>query len=167
MLLQFSIGRAADQFDRKQVIALIAAAASLSATVVAVAGKGSLNALFLATMLFMALMASLYPASVGQMHNRLQGERPVAANAGQLMCYGIGSCIGPLFTSMMIGSYGPSALFITVAVVLASYAAFVAWRLRVILEEENYARVTTVPVMGESSPAMAEMDPRTQGEVIP
>ena len=167
MLLQFSIGRAADKRDRKQVIALVAAAASLAATVVAIAGKGSLTALFLATMLFMALMASLYPSCLGQMHNRLQGEKPVAANAGQLMCYGIGSCVGPLAVSLLMHQFGPSALFMTLAVVLAGYAGFVAWRLRVIAEVQNFARVTTVPVMGESTVAMAQMDPRTRPEVIP
>ncbi len=167
MLLQFSIGRVADKYDRRQVIAIIAATASLLATVVAIAGKGSLAALFLATMLFMALMASLYPTSVAQMHNRLQGEKPVAANAGQLMCYGIGACIGPLGTSLIMSRYGPSALFMTMATVLAGYAVFVAWRLRVIIETQHPTGAAPIVLMGESSPAMAEMDPRTQAEVIP
>lgn len=169
MLLQFPMGRLADRFDRRQVIAGIAIAASVSASIVALAGKGSLGALFLATMLFMALMASLYPTCLSQMHNRLQGEKPVAANAGQLLCYGLGTCIGPLVAGQAMGRLGPSGLFLTVAVALAALAAFVAWRLRVIAETQLYAtaKQPSVVVMGESTPAMAQMDPRSHGEVIP
>lgn len=169
MLLQFPMGRLADRLDRRQVIAGIAVAASLSASIVAIAGKGSLGALFLATMLFMALMASLYPTCLSQMHNRLQGEKPVAANAGQLLCYGLGTCIGPLVAGQAMGRFGPSGLFLTVAAVLAALAAFIAWRLRVIAEAQLYAtaKQPSVMVMGESTPAMAQMDPRSRGEVIP
>lgn len=169
MLLQFPLGRMADVWDRRKLIACIAVAASLSASIVAVAGGGSLTALFAATILFMALMASLYPTCLGQMHNRLQGENPVAANAGQLLCYGIGTCIGPVLCGMVMGSIGASGLFLTVAIVLASFAAFVAWRLRVIAESRNLASALkpSVMVMGESTPVMAQMDPRVRGEVLP
>ena len=167
MLLQFPIGRLADRFDRREVIAWLAIAASLSATVVAVAGKGSLNALFLATAVFMALMASLYPTCLGQMHHRLQGERPVAANAGQLLCYGLGTCAGPVLCGVVMGLAGPSGLFLTVAGVQAAYALFCAWRLRVIKEAQKSAPQPVVAVPAESTLAMAQMDPRVQGEVIP
>lgn len=169
MLLQFPIGRAADRFDRRRVIAGIAIAASVSASIVAVAGKGSLGALFLATMLFMALMASLYPTCLSQMHHRLQGEKPVAANAGQLLCYGLGTCVGPLLSGQAMAMLGPPGLFLTVATVLAALATFVAWRLRVIAEAGSLAagKPPSVMLIGESTPAMAQMDPRTQGEVIP
>ncbi len=169
MLLQFSIGRLADRWDRRQLIACIAIAASLSASIVATAGRGSLGALFAATILFMALMASLYPICLGQMHNRLHGENPVAANAGQLLCYGLGTCVGPLLCGLVMGRVGPSGLFLTVAMVLAAYAAFVAWRLRVIAETREPAAgvAPSVMVMGESTPMMAQMDPRTRSEVLP
>jgi len=118
---------------------------------------------------FMALMASLYPTCLGQMHNRLQSENPVAANAGQLLCYGLGTCIGPLICGLVIGSVGPSGLFFTVALVLVGFAAFVAWRLRVIAETRQLATGTqpSVVVMGESTPVMAQMDPRVKSEVLP
>lgn len=169
MLLQFPMGKLADRYDRRRVIAGIALAASGSASIAAIAGKGSLTALFVVTMLFMALMASLYPTALSQMHNRLQGEKPVAANAGQLLCYGLGTCIGPLVAGQVMGQFGPSGLFLTVATVLVALAAFIAWRLRVIAEAQLYAtgRQPSVMVMGESTPAMAQMDPRSRGEVIP
>ena len=170
MLLQFPLGRAADRWDRRKLIACIAAAASGSAAIVAVVGSGSLTALFAATILFMALMASLYPTCLGQMHNRLQGgESPVAANAGQLLCYGLGTCIGPLICGAVMGVAGARGLFLTMGLVLAAYAAFVAWRLRVIAEARLLAAGTqpSVVVMGESTPVMAQMDPRTRGEVLP
>ncbi len=169
MLLQFPMGRLADRWDRRKLIACIAIAASLSASIVATAGGTSLGALFAATILFMALMASLYPTCLGQMHNRLQSESPVAANAGQLLCYGLGTCIGPLLCGVAMGAVGPSGLFLTVGVVLAAYAAFVAWRLRVIAETRVLATGTqpSVVVMGESTPVMAQMDPRVRSEVLP
>ena len=169
MLLQFPMGRMADRWDRRKLIACIAVAASVSASIVASVGTLSLAALFAATILFMALMASLYPTCLGQMHNRLQGANPVAANAGQLLCYGLGTCIGPLACGLVMAAVGPSGLFLAVAVVLAAYAAFVAWRLRVIAEAREPATgmAQSVMVMGESTPVMAQMDPRTQGEVLP
>ena len=169
MLLQFPLGRLADRWDRRKLIACIAIAASLSAAIVATLGSTSLAALFAATILFMALMASLYPTCLGQMHNRLQGENPVAANAGQLLCYGLGTCIGPLICGVAMGQLGPAGLFITVGGVLVSYAAFVAWRLRVIAETRALATGSkpSVMVMGESTPVMAQMDPRARSEVLP
>ena len=169
MLLQFPMGRMADHWDRRKLIACIAIAASGSASIVAMAGGTSLGALFAATILFMALMASLYPTCLGQLHNRLQGENPVSANAGQLLCYGLGTCIGPLLCGLTMDVIGPAGLFLTVATVLAAYAAFVAWRLRVIAEARNFGAglQPSVVVMGESTPMMAQMDPRTQSEVLP
>ena len=169
MLLQFPLGRLADRWDRRKLIACIAIAASLSASIVATAGNTSLAALFAATILFMALMASLYPTCLGQMHNRLQGENPVAANAGQLLCYGLGTCIGPLICGVAMGHLGPAGLFVTVGSVLVGYAAFVAWRLRVIAETRALATGTqpSVMVMGESTTVMAQMDPRVRSEVLP
>ncbi len=62
--------------------------------------------------------------------------------------------------------WSPAGLFLTVAAVLAALAAFIAWRLRVIAEAQLYAvaRQPTVMVIGESTPAMAQMDPRSQPE---
>ncbi len=169
MLLQFPIGRLADRWDRRKLIAVIAAAASASASIVAMAGGASLAALFAATILFMALMASLYPTCLGQMHNRLQSENPVAANAGQLLCYGLGTCVGPLTCGVVMGAVGPKGLFLAVGLVMAAYAVFVAWRLRVIAEARELAAGTqpSVMVMGESATAMAQMDPRLRSEVLP
>lgn len=169
MLLQFPMGRAADRWDRRKLIACISVAASVSSSIVVIAGSGSLGALFTATILFMALMASLYPTCLGQLHNRLQGENPVSANAGQLLCYGLGTCIGPLLCGLTMNVIGPSGLFLAIACVLAAYAGFVAWRLRVIAEARNFGAglQPSVMVMGESTPMMAQMDPRTQGEVLP
>lgn len=169
MLLQFPLGRAADRWDRRKLIACVAVAASLSASIVATAGGSSLAALFAATILFMALMASLYPTCLGQMHNRLQGQNPIAANAGQLLCYGLGTCIGPLVCGLVMGSIGARGLFLTIALVLAGFAIFVAWRLRVIAEARQLGagQQPSVVVMGESTPVMAQMDPRVQGEVLP
>jgi len=169
MLLQFPMGRLADRWDRRKLIAVIAAAASLSAAIVAAGGRSSMSALFAATVLFMALMASLYPTCLGQMHNRLQSGSPVAANAGQLLCYGLGTCVGPLVCGLAMGVAGSPGLFLTVGSVLAAYAAFVAWRLRVIEGERALATAQqpSVVVMGESTPVMANMDPRTRGEVMP
>lgn len=169
MLLQFPMGRLADRWDRRKLVACIAVAASLSATIVALAGKASLGALFAATILFMALMASLYPICLGQMHNRLQSQSPVAANAGLLLCYGLGTCVGPLLCGLVMGYAGPSGLFFSVSSVLAGYAVFAAWRLRVIAEARHLATgiQPSVMVMGESTPVMAQMDPRVRGEVLP
>lgn len=169
MLLQFPIGRLADRLDRRRVIAGIAIAGSLSASIVAIAGSESMAARFVATMLFMALMASLYPACLAQMHNRLHGENAVAANAGQLFCYGLGTCIGPVLCGVAMGRFGPAGLFLTIAWALVGYAVFVAWRLRVIAEARSpgAASQPTVVLIGESTPVMAQMDPRVRSDVMP
>ena len=169
MFLQFPIGRLADRLDRRRVIAGIAIAGSLSASIVAVAGSESMAARFVATMLFMALMASLYPACLAQMHNRLHGENAVAANAGQLFCYGLGTCTGPLLCGLAMGRFGPAGLFLMIAAALAGYAAFVAWRLRVIAEARSLGTASqpTVVLIGESTPVMAQMDPRARSDVMP
>lgn len=135
MLLQIPLGRLADQWDRPKLIACIAIAASTSASIVAMVGGGSLSSLFVATAVFMALMSSLYPSCLGQLHSRLEGENAVAANATQLLCYGLGTCIGPLISGQVMGSAGAAGLFVTIATVLVAYAGFVVWRMRQLAEE--------------------------------
>jgi MFS family permease len=167
MLLQLPVGKLADTQDRKWVIFGIAILTATAAITLSFLGPRSLVGLFATSMLFMSLMTNLYPTCLAQMHNRLQGEKPVAANAGQLLCFGMGACVGPIVSSIMMSLRGPTGLFLTIGLVLAIYAWFVAWRIRKIEESQNFARTPYVAVGGETTPAMAQMDPRTRGDVIP
>jgi MFS family permease len=159
MIFQYPVGRLSDHVDRRRVIFGIALATSLCAALVALLGRHSLPALFVATMIFTGATACLYPACLARLNDRTGGTRHVAANASLLMCHGLGQCIGPLSISASIHWLGPAGLYYTVAVALLLYAAYVAWRVRV-FQGDVPIQQPFVAVPSDTTPTIATLDPR-------
>lgn len=159
MALQYPFGRLADRFDRRRVILGISIAIAAFALLAATVGQISLTALFVASMLYTAAAASLYPACLARLNDRTQGRNHVGVNATLLLCYGVGQCLGPLLCAAAMGLVGPAGLFLTVFLALLAYAGFTAWRLRVADTGVSPQR-RFVPVSADSTPVIANLDPR-------
>ncbi|WP_375171314.1 MFS transporter [Marinobacter sp.] len=162
MLLAWPLGRLCDHFDRRRVMFCIALLAAGAAGVVGVVGAANPGMLTLFVGLFTGLSASLYPVAVAITNDRMESNRIVAASATLLLSYGVGSVIGPIVMAELINLLGPSGLFFGNVGFLLLLAVITSYRIShtedvPVQDQEHY-----VPAMPETSPVLAELDPRNE-----
>lgn len=162
VLLQWPAGWLSDYIGRLPVLTGLAFVGAMAAAAASVLGGLSLIGMFLFSGIFFAVATSMYPVSVAITSDQFSSEKLVAACAGMLRVYGIGTIVGPLLAAALMGLLGPSALFmfISVSMLLAGMAIHYLFRAadEVPLEEQgDYA-----PVVPVSSPVITEIDPRNE-----
>jgi MFS family permease len=162
VLLQWPAGWLSDRLGRLPVLAGLLVAGGVAALLVAMFGGLSLTLMFLLSGLFFAVATSMYPVSVALANDQLPNDQLVAACAGLLRIYGIGSILGPLTGAFLMGLFGAPALFVFIALCLLLGAAAVQYRFRAadtvpLAEQGDYA-----PVVPVSSPVIVELDPRNE-----
>jgi MFS family permease len=162
VLLQWPAGWLSDRLGRLPVLAGLLVAGGVAALLVAMFGGLSLTLMFLLSGLFFAVATSMYPVSVALANDQLPNDQLVAACAGLLRIYGIGSILGPLTGAFLMGLFGAPALFVFIALCLLLGAAAVQYRFRAVdtvplAEQGDYA-----PVVPVSSPVIVELDPRNE-----
>lgn len=163
MALQYPLGRWSDRYDRRRVILSIALAVAAASLLAATIGQLSLAALFGASMLFTATASCLYPACLARLNDRTQGRNPVAANASLLLCYGVGQCLGPVASAVVMHLIGPAGLYVAVFVVLLAFAGYSLRRLQradtAVDEQQRF-----VPMPSTPSPAIVNDRPAGDNE---
>lgn len=162
MILQWPLGRVSDLFDRRRVVAALAAVAGVGAAA-ASAGEAWLPVLYLGTWLVFGITGCLYPISLAMINDGMEEGNPVAASAGLLFVYGVGTCIGPVFAALLMQVAGPAGLFHFLVVALTGLAGYTAWRIRYTpdLPAEQQGRFVTMAA-SEAAPALLELDPRSE-----
>lgn len=163
MLFAWPLGRVCDRFERRQVMLWIATGASASCIGAALFGGFGLLPLVLFAGGFMGLTAALYPVAVAMTNDRMDSHQIVAASAALLLSYGIGSCIGPIYSALLIDLIGPSGLFVGNALVMLAVALVTRYRIThheasVSVEEQEHF-VTALP---DTTSVLAEIDPRNE-----
>jgi MFS family permease len=161
MLFQMPVGFLSDRFPRSRVVFGLALAGLTAALLATVAAKTSTIALFLTTGLFVGFIASLYPVCLALTHDQMPHNKIVPANATLLLCFGIGTIIGPIGSAVLMTTIGPSGLFVFAALILLVLAARAAYYLRhqpqlPVTEQEHCVAVPPV-----STPVLMELDPRS------
>ena len=167
LLFQWPIGRASDRFDRRTVmlVVLIATTAlfvvNYSLSIAGLQGKAADWILIGLPLLFGGGMAVIYPLAIAHAFDYVAKERMVAASSGLLLAWAIGATAGPLMASLLMGQFGPQALFAYMAVMTGAISLFTHWRMtrRAALPSRDQA--TFVPVTTTSSVA-ATLDPRSE-----
>lgn len=162
VLLQWPAGWLSDRMGRLPVLTGLTLVGAVAAAITSLLGGLSLLAMFLFSGLFFAVSSSMYPISVAITSDQYGSGKLVAACAGMLRVYGIGTIIGPLAAAVLMGLFGQAALFtfISLSLLLAGLAIHYLFRAadEVPLEEQgDYA-----PVLPASSPVITEIDPRNE-----
>ncbi|MCC1497109.1 MFS transporter [Alcanivorax sp. 1008] len=162
ILLQWPAGWLSDRLGRLTVLAGLLGAGSVAAMLVAFFGSVSTPLMFLSSGLFFAVATSMYPVSVALTNDQLPNDQLVAACAGLLRIYGVGTIAGPLIGAWLMGVFGAAALFVFISVCLLVGALAVQYRFRAadmvpLGEQGDYA-----PVVPVSSPVIVELDPRNE-----
>jgi MFS family permease len=129
LLFQWPLGWLSDRFDRRLIIAGIAAGTAVVS--LAILGAGSLGPIFLtiAFALWGGLSLCLYPVCAAHAADLVEPDRIVPTVSSLLVCWAVGSILGPLPATAMMGWLGPGGLFIYIAVMALLLAAFVSIRI--------------------------------------
>lgn len=162
VLLQWPAGWLSDRIGRLPVLTALAFIGSMAAAAASLLGGWSLFAMFLFSGIFFAVSTSMYPVSVAITSDQYDAGKLVAACAGMLRVYGIGTIVGPLLAAFLMGLLGPPALFafISLSLLLAGLAIHYLFRAAdevPLAEQGDYA-----PVLPASSPLITEIDPRNE-----
>jgi MFS family permease len=113
-LMQWPIGRLSDIFDRRLVLAgvmIVAAGISLLLAILPLGGTG----LALMALAFGMTTLTGYSVAAAHAYDRADRSAYVEMAAGVLLANGLGSVIGPISASALIGAFGPEWLFIFIA----------------------------------------------------
>ena len=113
---QYPMGWLADRFDRRQVlIALSVAGIAASALTVALSTSGTAGVL-IASFAFGLTTFPIYSVATAHAHDFASQDERVELSAALMFLYAIGAIASPLFVSILIESYGPSAMFVLVSI---------------------------------------------------
>lgn len=162
MLFAWPLGRVCDRRDRRWVLFWIAVLSGLCSLAVALIGPVTLPLLMTLVGCFLGLGSAIYPVAVAITNDRMDSTKIVAASASLLLSYGIGSCVGPIVGSALVGALGPAGLFVGNAGVLAFLAVLTLYRIRYTPQVPVAAQEDFVTIFPDTTPVITEMDPRNE-----
>lgn len=129
-LLQWPLGRTSDFVDRRLVLVLCGAGASLAALFLTVFGPLPPTALLLIAAAIGAFVQPGYSIASAHAFDAAPPEDYVETSSGVLLLYGVGASVGPLLSSLLMQKIGPQALFHFIAVMEAAMALYLVTRIR-------------------------------------
>ena len=162
---QIPLGNWSDRTDRRIVMG-VAGVLVVAGGVIGTAATTMDNfpAVLLAAVLVGAGGFSLYGLSLAHLADYIDPIQMIAAGARLLTINGVGAALGPILASVLIGIVGPEALFELLAVVLAGFTIYVAWRLvwREAVSDERRAHYTSL-VTGATASSLDPIVSETTG----
>ncbi|WP_417430635.1 MFS transporter [Kiloniella sp.] len=158
--LQWPIGKASDHFDRRKVLIVVALLAGLVGLLIRVFSASEANFLFLGSaFLFGALCLPLYSLAIAHTNDYLDASEIVGATSALIVIGGIGSIIGPVVSTFLMGQFGPNAFVYSMSVTLLMITTFGVFRMtqRSSVPIEDQGDYIGVPA--ESSTMVVAMTP--------
>ncbi len=130
VLGQIPLGNWSDRTDRRIVMG-VTGVLIVTGSVVGVASTmgNDFTGVLVAAALVGAGGFSLYGLSLAHLADYIDPEQMIAAGARLLTANGIGAAVGPISAAVLIGLLGPEGMFEMLAIVLAGFTLYVAWRL--------------------------------------
>ncbi|MBV6631534.1 MAG: MFS transporter [Alphaproteobacteria bacterium] len=166
IVFQVPLGRLSDMFDRRIVLIACGAATGVTGLIGLMIGiDGKVMALVLIAMSG-ALIPALYSIGVAHTTDFVDNWNMVAASAGLLMIYGIGTVIGPAIAGqlLLITGIGPG-IFLFVLVIGGGMAAFGTYRstVRDTVDDEEKGQFQAIR---PTSTVAFEFDPRAEEDQL-
>lgn len=164
-LAQFPVGIASDKYDRRRLIILISLLSVLASLAVALLSFANTEMIFYAMILYGAATFSVYPVAMTYAFDRSEPSEFVEIGATVLIAYGIGACIGPLFTPLALRSGDNSSIFFLIAFFYFCITLFALYRKSrsADVAPEETVEFISVP---SSTPVTLEIDPRIESDVF-
>ncbi|NDR55786.1 MFS transporter [Aliiruegeria sabulilitoris] len=127
---QFPVGWLADKFDRRWVLIGLSVASIGSCMATISIGTASDAVIFANAMVFGLTSFPIYSVSAAHAHDFAESHQRVELSAALMFFFALGAIGAPLFSSSLIAAYGPSALFIMIAVAHGILVVFGLARMR-------------------------------------
>ena len=128
LILQWPLGWLSDVVDRRWVVILACAAATVCALGLALAWELEPLLLYPLVLLTGGFAMPVYSLCVAHVNDQIESGEVVSAASGLILVYGLGSAAGPFAASLLMGQTGPGGLFLFMAGVLGSFALYGIWR---------------------------------------
>jgi MFS family permease len=129
VLTQYPVGRLSDRTDRRTVIAVVCAGATVvAATIVAFSAEMPRPMFLLLTAMFSGFALTLYSLSVSHVNDKLEPSQMVAASSALLRLNGGAAAVGPVLAGSLIAGFGPAAYFATLGTLTGTLTIYDLWR---------------------------------------
>lgn len=162
LALQWPVGHLSDFYDRRSVLGMIAFAVAAVAALVAVFGGTGYALLLMMVAVLGGFAATLYPVAVAHVHDHVDHGDMVSTSGTMLVVYGAGAAIGPVAAAVFMDFMGATGLFWFVAGVAILFGLTTFFRRR--YEPVGVEEQEPFLPMAQTSPVMAELDPRIEEE---
>ena len=129
-LAQYPIGWLADKYDRRWVLIWLSAAAVVSCVITTFIAAGGTVMIMVGAVLFGLTTFPIYSVATAHAHDFASDDERVELTAALMFFFALGAIASPLLSSNLINWYGPSALFIMIAVVHIALVVFGLIRMR-------------------------------------
>lgn len=139
-LAQLPAGWVADRYDRRWVLIAMSMFAVVASVVMVLYATYSPFSVFFCALLFGAASFPVFSVASAHANDFAESQFVVELSASLLFWYGIGAIASPLFSSVLIEHYGPSALFLFISVA------------HVLLAIVGLARMLSRPTVEEKTP---------------
>lgn len=148
IVLQLPIGRFADRFERRLVLAAITLAAAAAAMLALWMAGVSFWGLLGATALLGGLCLPFYSLCLAIANDRLSQREMVGASATLYLLVGLGAIAGPPIAGLVMQWLGTGGFFLYLAATQAALGLYALWRRsRRAPAPERLASVPTAPVV--------------------
>ncbi|WP_022966145.1 MFS transporter [Denitrificimonas caeni] len=164
LLVQGPLGWLSDRLDRPTLIRVGSALLMLIALPQAIFTDLPIVFVFIGGSLSCMLLFSLYPLAVAFANDNIEAEKRVSLTAVLLTTFGIGASISPLLIGVLMKSFGPNMLYVS----LSLFAMLIVIRVRPqaisgdTLSDEAPLQHIYMPDGISSSPLAAALDPRIE-----
>ncbi|MEL6411074.1 MAG: MFS transporter [Pseudomonadota bacterium] len=115
-IAQVPAGWLADKFDRRKVMIGLSIAAIICSVVTASVNSMEPNVVFLLIFLFGATAFPIYSVAAAHANDFATEEQRVELSAALMFFYAVGAIAAPIAASRLIEVFGPSAMFLMIAV---------------------------------------------------
>ena len=129
VVLQYPLGLYSDRLDRRLIILVATLGAALSALFLALFAGSDVGLNMIGIFVFGAFAMPLYSLCSAHANDHAGEGEHALVSAGLLFFWSSGAIIGPLFASVMLDMFGPSALFVYTAIVLFVFMAYTGLRM--------------------------------------
>lgn len=128
VLFQMPIGWLSDRYDRRFVLIFVSYLAALFSALCFFTAEYSFPSLLLSMFFLGGTALSIYALTTAHTNDHLEQSQIIAASASLLLINGLGSCIGPFISSMLIDHFGAQSYYPLLAILYFSIATFGVYR---------------------------------------
>jgi MFS family permease len=138
LAFQVPVGKLSDRFDRRVVVACVAAGLSVMALVLALLPQTM--AILVATFVLGGFLSTIYPVAVAHANDRVDPQHAVSVSGLLILVNGIASFVSPMIGTGIMGRAGFTGVFVYMAIVAGLFAFFALWRARTVEQPEHKER---------------------------